>query len=133
MIRRSFLVIATLAGMAATSASALGPLKDVAHVREGIITAGMALKIDEECSSVSVRLIRGMNFLEGLKSHAEGLGYTDAQIDAYLDDKAEENRLRAIAASRLASLGVVDGDAASYCSVGRAQIAEGTQLGRLLR
>lgn len=121
-----------LAGFAGTT-SAQTPLKDVAFVREGIIATGMAFEISENCSSLSPRRIRGINYLFSLRKHAFGLGYTGAQVDAYVDDKAEENRLKQIAYGRLFDLGAVSGDGVSYCMVGRAEMAKGSQIGRLLR
>ncbi len=123
-----------LAGViAGTTALANPPLKDVEAVREGLITAGMALELDDKCGDVSVRMIRGLNFLRGLENHARDLGYSEAEIDAYTSDSVEEERLKGIARARLSDLGVVPGDEATYCTVARAQIQQGTQLGRLLR
>ena len=119
--------------LAAMPAVAQTPLKDVAHIRDGIISVGMAYELSEKCGDLSARTIRGINFLYSLKSHAEGLGYTDAQIDAYINDEAEKDRLEAIARQQLADLGVVEGDEATYCAVGRDQIAQGTDVGSLLR
>ena len=119
--------------LAAMPAVAQTPLKDVAHIRDGIISVGMAYELSEKCGDLSARTIRGINFLYSLKSHAEGLGYTDAQIDAYINDEAEKDRLEAIARQQLADLGVVEGDEATYCAVGRDQIAQGTDVGALLR
>lgn len=120
--------IAVMAG----GAAALPPLKDVDYVREGLITAGMAIEIGDKCPELAVRLFRGYGFLSDLKSHARALGYSNAEIDAYVDDKAEKARLESIARARLADLGAVSGDSASYCAVGREQIAENTPLGRLI-
>lgn len=106
---------------------------NVERVTEGLITAGMALELDDRCDSVSVRMLRGLSFLQGLKSHLKDLGYSNREIDAYIDNDAEKDRLEAIARQRLSDLGVQSGDAASHCRVARAQIAEGTQLGQLLR
>ena len=108
-------------------------LKDVTEVIEGLIAAGMAIELGDKCGEVSVRLVRGMNSLNGLKDHARTLGYSDAEIDAYVDDKIEKARLEGVARARLAELGVVSGDAASYCTVARAQITQSTQVGQLLR
>jgi len=119
----------TLAG----SLSAKPALRDVVHVRDGIINVGIAYEISEVCPSLSARLFRGIGFLNSLKSHARGLGYTNAEIDAYVDDKAEKNRLEAIARERLAALGAVSGEPQTYCAVGRAQMSAGTDIGRLLR
>ena len=117
----------------ADTASAQGPLKDVARVRDGIIHVGMAYELSEKCGSLRARTLRGIGFLQQLKSHAEELGYSDAEIDAYVDNDAEKDRLEAIARGQLAALGVVPGDEATYCTVGRDQIARETPVGWLLR
>lgn len=119
--------------LAATAALANPPLRDVTRISEGLIAAGMAIELGDKCDSVNTRIIRGLNFLQGLKSHASDLGYTDAEIDAYVEDRAEKARLEGIARGRLADLGVTIGDQASYCAVAQAQMAAGTQVGRLLR
>ena len=122
-------------GVSLTASVALAnpPLREVTHVREGLITAGMAIELDDNCDDVSVRLLRGLMFLSGLKRHASGLGYSDSAIDAYVDDDVEKARLEAIARARLVELGTVTGQSESYCTVARAQIAQGTPVGRLLR
>ncbi|MBT8411163.1 MAG: DUF5333 domain-containing protein [Octadecabacter sp.] len=119
--------------LAATTAFANPPLRDVTRISEGLIAAGMAIELGDKCDSVSTRIIRGLNFLQGLKNHASDLGYSNAEIEAYVDDRAEKARLEVIARGRLADLGVTVGDPASYCTVARAQIAAGTQVGQLLR
>lgn len=107
-------------------------LKDVAYVREGIIAAGMAYELSEKCGSVSARMIRGLNYLYSLRNHAKGLGYTSGEIDAYINDKVEENRLTGIARARLAAKGTVAGQEATYCNVARAEMAAGSTIGNLL-
>jgi hypothetical protein len=123
------LVLALAAGMAAAKPA----LREVAYVREGLIAAGMAIELGDKCDAVSVRLIRGYSFLGSLKSHARSLGYTSDEIDAYVDDRAEKARLEDIARARLRDLGVVDGEAETYCTVARAEIAADTPVGHLLR
>lgn len=120
-------VLTTLPAMSKT------PLKEVAVVRDGIIHVGMAYEISEKCPVISARLFRGLGFLQSLQNHARGLGYTEAEIDAYVNDDAEKDRLEGIARAALADLGVVEGDESSYCAVGRAQIAANTRVGWLLR
>lgn len=124
-------VMATV--MSAGHLSAQTALKDVAKVRDGIIFVGMAYELSEECDSLDARLFRGLGYLQSLKSHASSLGYSDAEIDAYINDDAEKDRLEAIARAQLAQLGVVRGDEESHCVVGRAQIALNTRVGWLLR
>lgn len=122
-------VVTGLAG----AASAKPALKDVGAVREGIIATGMAYEITQKCGSISPRYFRALGYLNTLKDHARGLGYTDSEIDAYTGDKAEENRLADVARERLVALGVVAGDEASYCAVGRAEIVKNSLIGQLMR
>ena len=121
--------LVTLAG----GLSAQTALKDQPSVRDGIIYVGMAYEISQKCDSISARTFRGIGYLQSLKNQARDLGYSDAEIDAYVNDRAEKKRLEGIARDQLAALGVVSDDPASYCAVGRAQIAEGTRVGWLLR
>ena len=130
-MRRLFILF-TLT-LTAQSALALGPLKDVATVRDGIIAVGMAYEIGDKCGSIEARYLRGLGVLNQIKAEAAGLGYSDAEIDAYIGDDAEKDRLEAMARQQLADLGAVVGDEASFCAVGAAQIAAGTQVGQLLR
>jgi hypothetical protein len=129
MIRRFI----PLALILATPALALVPLKDQTEISEGLIAAAIAYEIGDKCDSINARLLRGVSFLNGLRDRAGDLGYSDAEIDAYLDDRAEKNRLESVARQRLRDLGGVEGDWESYCAVGREQIAAGTQIGQLLR
>ncbi len=134
MLKRSIFAAISLAFVTLAGASSAKPaLKDVAYVREGIIAVGMAYEISEECSSLKARLFRGIGYLNDLKGHARGLGYTDAEIDAYIDDNAEKDRLEGIARARLIELGAVAGNGATYCAVGQAEMAKGSAIGRLLR
>jgi len=77
--------------------------------------------------------LRGLNYLNQLRSHARGLGYSNAQIDDFRKDKAEKDRLEAIARQRLANMGATPGDVASHCAVGRSEIAKESTIGYLLR
>lgn len=113
--------------------SAQSALKDEAAVRDGIIDVGIAYEISQNCDNISARTFRGIGFLRSLRTTARDLGYTDAEIDAYIDDRAEQRRLEGIAREQLASLGAVTGDPASYCAVGQAQIAANSRIGWLLR
>lgn len=117
----------------ATQAPAQTALKDVARVRDGIIQVGMAYEISEQCNSISARLVRGLSFLQELKSYAKNQGFSDEQIESYVDDRAEKRRLEGMARQQLTALGAVDGDSASFCAVGRDQIARKTRVGWMLR
>lgn len=133
MMRSAKIWMLAAAVAAASPAAAQTALKDVAYVRDGIIHVGMAYELSEKCGDLNARLLRGIGFLQSLKSHAQDLGYSDDEIDAYINDDAEKDRLESIARAQLAALGVVEGDESTYCEVGRAQIAAQTRVGWLLR
>lgn len=124
---------AALLGLTFAATSASANPASVERVTEGLIAAGMAIELGDQCGDVRVRLLRGINFLQGLKSHLSDLGYSNREIDAFIDNDAEKDRLEEIARQRLSALGAVDGNGASYCTVARGQIFQGTQVGRLLR
>lgn len=127
-------IIATAAVLTMSSPLVAKPaLKDVAYVRDGIITVGIAYEISQKCDTISARLLRGFAYLNGLKGHARSLGYTDAEIESYIDDDAEKARLESVARTRLTQMGAVSGDAQSYCALGQAEIAQGSAVGQLLR
>jgi len=135
MFKKSLLALALITGTVglAGNLSAQSALKDVTRVTEGLIAVGMAVELSDECGSLKPRTLRGINFLRSLENHAKDLGFSQSQIDDYVDSRDEKKRLEAIARGRLADLGVVEGQENTYCSVGRAQMAQGTQVGRLLR
>ncbi len=131
---RALLAAVSIASVTfAGSMSAQAALKDEPSVRDGIIFVGMAYEISEQCDSIRARTWRGIGYLQSLKNRATELGYSDAEIEAYIDDRDEQRRLERIARQQLAAIGVVEGDEASYCAAGRAQIAANTRVGWLLR
>ena len=77
--------------------------------------------------------MRGLNFSLELKSYAAGQGFSDAEIDDFIDNKPERRRLEAIGRAQLQNLGAVEGQEATYCSIGRDQIQRNTRVGWLLR
>lgn len=122
-----------LAALTAQPGAALPPLAQDSRVREGLIAVGMALEVSERCEAIAARKLRGLLFLRDLKADARARGYSDAQIDAFVEDEAEKAGLEAEARARLADLGAIDSDGGTYCAAGRALIASGGQAGKLLR
>jgi hypothetical protein len=120
-------------GMTAGTATAQQSLRDVGYVTEGLIAVGIAYEISEVCGSISARTLRGLSYLNQLRNHAKGLGFSNAQIDAFRKNKVEQDRLESIARQRLSGMGAASGDAASHCAVGRAEIAKESTIGYLLR
>lgn len=109
------------------------PLAEVDHVRNGLIIAAIVIEIAETCPDLRVRELRGLAYLNGLKRHAQGLGYSNDEIDDYIDDRDEKRRLEGIATDWIAQQGAVTGEPDTFCDVGKAEIDRGSQVGRLLR
>ena len=108
-------------------------LRDVTRITEGLIDTAIAYEIGDKCDSIDARFVAGVNFLYALRNHAVELGYSDDEIDAYVDDRSEQQRLEALARDRLRGKGAVEGQWETYCAVGQSEIARGSQIGQLLR
>lgn len=133
---RAFLaVVALIMGFIAVAGAtaARAELRDERQITEGLIATAIAYEIGDKCDSLDARLVAGVNFLWSLRSLASDLGYSDAEIDAYVDNRAEQRRLEAIARERLRDMGAIPGDWESYCEVGRAEMSRDSRIGKLLR
>lgn len=126
---RLILLAALLPGGALAQSRALG---QVPEITEGLIATAIAYEVGRVCGPVDARRVQGLAYLLSLQAQARSLGYSQEEIDAFVDDDAEKDRLEGIARGRLAALGAIEGDEESYCAVGRAEIAKGSQVGRLL-
>ncbi|MDO5530261.1 MAG: DUF5333 domain-containing protein [Paracoccus sp. (in: a-proteobacteria)] len=126
------LKFALVAALLATPAAALPPLSQNAHVNERLTSARIADRIRTECSSISARMVYAYQQARALKRYAEGLGYSSAQIDAFLDSRTEKDRIYAAAESYLNQQGARRGDSESFCRVGRDEISRNTYAGSFL-
>ena len=68
-----------------------------------------------------------------LKNYALRLGYTSDEIDAFVESKTEQTRIRRAANRYLKAQGAKTDDDASYCNAGRAEIRQNTLTGQLIR
>lgn len=135
ILSKTMLTIIALAGALIVPhvAAAKPPLKEVAQIRDGILTVGIADMIRKNCDTISPRIFRAIAYMRGLESTAKSLGYSQSEIDAYLDDSAEKQRLLGIARAHIQKTGGDLSDKASYCRAGLLEIEQGSQIGRLLR
>lgn len=125
--------ITLAAVLLALPAAAKVPLNQNQHITDSLVAGRIADVIRNNCSSIAGRLVLAYSKLEELKQYAIDQGYTEAEVKAFLKNGAEKTRLKGIAAAYLAQAGAVEGDEESYCKVGRAEIANGTLAGSLLR
>ncbi|MCL4160458.1 UNVERIFIED_CONTAM: hypothetical protein GTU68_013821 [Idotea baltica] len=75
-----------------------------------------------------------LNKALALKRYAKSLGATEAEIDAFIESKAEQARIRKLATDYLVKNGVTPGgDSEAYCKLGEREMAQGTLIGSVLR
>ena len=61
------------------------------------------------------------------------MGYSEAEIDAYIASDVEKERQRDIRDAYMAARGVDKDVPETYCALGKAEIEKGGQIGALLR
>ena len=61
--------------LAAGPAAAQQSLSEVGYVTEGLIAVGIAYEISEVCGDIDPRTLRGLAYLNQLRSHAKGLAF----------------------------------------------------------
>ncbi len=118
--------------LAAGPAFGAGLEKD-AHITEKLVAAQVGDVIRTTCPSISARMFVVLREMLSLQSYALGAGNSESEIKAFLDSPTEKARIKALALDYLTKAGAKEGDAESYCAVGRAEIAAGTVAGELLR
>ncbi|MCR8723280.1 DUF5333 domain-containing protein [Frigidibacter sp. ROC022] len=121
-----------LAVGATAAAWALPPLMDNKRVMGELVDGEVAYQIQKHCPTISARKLVAFSRLKKLAAYARSLGYTDADFKALTKDGAARDKRDALVDAYLASKGVVQGDAESYCRLGRAEIAAKTLTGSLL-
>ncbi|MBP9950693.1 MAG: DUF5333 domain-containing protein [Cypionkella sp.] len=122
-----------IAMLAATPALALEPLNTEKHINDSLVAGRVGDVIRSTCPSISAKMFVVLQKLNDLESYARDKGYKEADVKAFLKDKTEKARIKGLAAAYLKAAGAVEGDAESYCKVGRDEIAKGTLAGTLLR
>ncbi|WP_255328816.1 DUF5333 domain-containing protein [Paracoccus albicereus] len=124
------LIAATLA--AATPALALEPLSQERYINDRLIAARVADRIRRECSSIDARMIFAFTQARALKRYARDKGYSEDQIETFLDSKEDKQRIYGIAEDYLARKGATAGNEDGFCKLGRDEIAAGSVIGSLL-
>ncbi|MDF1802817.1 MULTISPECIES: DUF5333 domain-containing protein [Roseobacteraceae] len=114
-------------------ASALPPLREVKSINDGLFAVAVADQIRKECSGISARMFRALNYINTLENHALELGYSKKEIKAYVKSKEEKARMRARGEAYLKANGASYAEPDTFCNLGRAEIAKGSRIGQLLR
>ena len=132
-VRNTMIATLTLFSMTMASASALTPLPKETHINQSLMAGVVADRIRKTCPSISARMFVAWGKLNQLKSYAARKGYDEDEVRAFIKDPVEKARVKAMAANYLKAHGAVVGDAQSYCTVGREEIAKKSLIGQMLR
>jgi len=129
------LTAATLTLVLAMPVAALAKpsLRDVAEIEDPLFAVAVAKEVADHCDSIAPRYFKGLGELRRLKSRANALGYSDAEIRDYIESDDEKARMRAKGERLLAQNGVSYGEPETFCAYGRAEIEKNSAIGVLLR
>ncbi len=129
------LTAATLTLVLAMPVAALAKpsLRDVAEIEDPLFAVAVAKEVADHCDSIAPRYFKGLGELRRLKSRANALGYSDAEIREYIESDDEKARMRAKGERLLAQNGVSYGEPETFCAYGRAEIEKNSAIGVLLR
>ena len=122
-----------LAALLAAPALANPPLREVAEIDDALLDLGIADRIRKNCPTIEARMIKAVSYVWNLKSQAKDLGYSEGEIEAYIDSDAEKDRMRAKAAKFFRARGVDTSDPQSYCALGLQEIQKSSRIGSLLK
>lgn len=127
-------VLAVFTPFSALSAEGEKPsLRDVAAIENPLFAVAVAREVAEKCDAIAARTLKGLRLLYSLRSTANGLGYSDREIRAYIDSDQEKARMRAKGERLLRQNGVNLDDPETFCAYGRAEIQKNSAIGVLLR
>ena len=129
---RPFMTLALIVAPMAAPVAARRP-GDIAEVREGLIAVAVGDMIQKNCGAISPRLVRVYTLRTQLIAAAREAGFTNAEIDAFVDNATVRAELEGVARQYLEERGVEPAEPKSYCDVGNLEIAQQTDVGRLLR
>ena len=133
--RQKSLMAGLVALMLAAPVMAAGKpaLRDVTQIDDRMLWVALAIEISDRCDRIDARTVRGLSYLWETRSQAQKLGYSNAEIKAYVDSAAEKARMRSRGEAYVRSHGLNPDNDADLCKLGQAEIAKGSQIGAFLR
>lgn len=133
MIRRLLIAMLCALCLPTTAPQAAHPLSEVAEIDDGLMAIAIADEMRRRCDGVQPRYWRAFQTLRQLEARARDLGFSDAQIEAYVTSDAEKARMREKATAWLAERSVDVADTDAFCGYARRAIDAENAIGRLLR
>ena len=117
----------------ASPALALVPINEEPYINDVLLQGFIGDAIDDNCDTIEARKLRALGELTKLRDYALDKGYTSAEVRAFVTDKAEKARGKALAADWLKERGAERGKPEVYCTIGEEEIRKESLIGYLLR
>jgi len=133
--------IVALAAVAAMPAGASGgdarlgyapEIRAMTEIRDGLAVIAIGDLIRKTCPTIGAQWFNVWRFGRRLQRLAREAGYSEDQIERYVENDTEKDYYLGLAHRWLAERGAREGEPESYCRVGHAEIERGSQLGVLL-
>ena len=115
------------------SAFSQSALWDVATINRGLFNIGIAHGIRKNCSSIKANTLVGISYVWSLMGHATDAGFTLKETREFIDNDAEKEILRSRVNKYFLSLGINPRKSNSLCELGKEEIVNKSQIGKLLR
>lgn len=131
--KSTLLALMICAAAPALAAETRPHLRDVPEIENTLFVVALANEVSRKCDTINGRRLKGYKILFDLRSRANRMGYSDAEIRAYVESDTEKARMRAKGEKYLESKGVDIDKPETYCAFGRAEIAKSSAIGALLR
>ena len=98
-----------------------------------LLQISLASKVSEECPSIEARKIKGLFALLKIKSVAKELGYSDSEINEFVNNEENKKKLKNETDIYLMNNEVDFNNANTVCLFGKREIDLETTIGSLLR
>ena len=115
------------------SAFSQSALWDVATINRGLFNIGIAHGIRKNCSLIKANTLVGISYVWSLMGHATDAGFTIKETREFIDNDAEKEILRSRVNKYFLSLGINPRKSNSLCELGKEEIVNKSQIGKLLR
>ena len=109
------------------------PLHGEKSINDQLLLVSVVDKINRGCGSLKVKFFKAQAFVRDLKAEAQARGYSKAEVNAYIEDKAHRAAMRKRRDAFFVSNGASSTDPQSLCAFGHAEIQKQSQIGVLLK
>jgi len=130
---KTILLATSMVSVLPLGAAAKPSLRDVPEIENIIFAAALGHEVSEKCPTIKARRMKALGMAWRLRARANDLGYSDAEIRAYVESDVEKARMRAKGEAYLKANGVDYNNPESFCVYGHAEIAKSSAVGALLR